>query len=109
MKLNCAVRLLSPCISVKYGDFFLEVVVRVARADLGLREAGVEVAVEVTAERGDPLEAPPHERLVGLDALARRVGGHDEGSVAVREMHVDAVEVVGPERTAVAPLLPVGS
>src|SRR2546425_1181620 len=80
----------------------------VARADLSLREADVEITVEVAAERGDPLEAPPHAPFVGLDVRARRIGGHDEGSVAVREMHVDAVEAVGPERTAVTPFLPVG-
>ena len=47
-------------------------------------------------------------RLEGLELGERRARDRDEGDVALREVDDDAVEVVGPERAALAAGLPLG-
>src|ERR1700730_8311703 len=49
---------------------------------------------------------PAHAFLVGLELARGRARDGDEADVAVIEMDDDAVEIVGPERTALAALVP---
>ncbi len=65
------------------------------------------VVVEISRERGHPLEAPSHSLLERLDLGQRCPRDDDEAHVAVIEMNVDAAEIVGPERTVRTPLVPV--
>src|SRR5260370_40238620 len=67
------------------------------------------VEVEVAAGRRYPAERPAHARLVGVDLRQRRARDGDQRRVAMRQMNVDAIVVVGPERAARAALGPVRS
>src|SRR6202022_4167906 len=53
-------------------------------------------------------ERPPHATLEGLELAQRRARDGDQDDVARGEVHDAALEIVGPERAALAPLLPVG-
>src|SRR5262245_1335611 len=69
-------------------------------------ERNAVVEVEVAPERRQPGEAPSHPLLVGLELREGCLGDGDEGHVAMRQVDVDTVEIVGPERAALASLVP---
>src|SRR5579883_334674 len=73
------------------------------------REVNAEIALEVVPERRDPVEAPAHALPECLDAPHRRAGHGGEGHVAVREMDLRGIEVVGQKRAALAAFLPIGA
>jgi len=64
------------------------------------------VPVEVVPVGRHPLEAPAHALLEGFDLRQRRARDREQGDVALREVPVRAVDVVGQERAAWAALLP---
>src|SRR5262249_53402179 len=70
-------------------------------------ERDAEIEVEVAARRRHPAEGPAHALPVGLELGKRAARDGHESRVARRQMHVDAVEIVGPERAAGATLVPV--
>ena len=70
------------------------------------READAEVVVEVAAVRRHPLELPAHALAKALDLGQRRARDDQQRDVAMRQVHVHAVDVVGHERAARAALLP---
>ncbi|MNL76786.1 hypothetical protein D3C87_2028040 [compost metagenome] len=65
------------------------------------------IEVEIAAEGRNPWEAPAEPLPVSLDLGERCARNGGEGHVAMVEMNRDAVEIVGPERAVLAPLLPV--
>src|SRR5262249_44910758 len=70
------------------------------------RERDVIVKVELVAGRRHPCERPPHTLPEGLELAQRRARDRYEADVPRSEVHDAALEIVGPERTALAPLLP---
>src|SRR6516164_5176346 len=56
------------------------------------------VVVETVLTRRNPLKAPPHPFSESLDLHEWCVRDCDEGYVAMRQMNIDAIEVVRPER-----------
>ena len=54
------------------------------------------------------LKLQPMPLPVGLELRERRPRHREEGDIAVGQVDVDPVEVVGPEGAALAPFLPVG-
>ena len=65
------------------------------------------VEVEVAAERRHPRKAPAHAPLEGLDLGERRAGDGDERHVALGEVDVGAVEMIGEEGATRTAFLPV--
>jgi hypothetical protein len=56
------------------------------------------VAVHAAGELArNPVEAPAHAVLKGLDARHGRLGNHGEGDVAMRQVNPCGIEVVGQE------------
>src|SRR5258708_25405654 len=79
--------------------------------DLPLRQflgckGNVVIVVELVPERGYPLEGPTHPLAEGFELLKRCPGDRCQGHVSILEMDGDAVEIVRPERAALARLLP---
>src|SRR5262249_5524587 len=78
---------------------------------LGLfgRKIGAEIAIEAAARTaGHPLEAPAHAFLERLELFERRARHRGEIGVAGIEMHDGALEIVRPERAALAGGVPIG-
>jgi len=82
------------------------VVVRLLPLELLGGDGDVVVGVEVRVEGRHPLDAPAHAPPVGLERRERRARDEDQAGVPMVEVHDDAVEVVHPERAALAALLP---
>ena len=70
------------------------------------RERHIEIEVEVCFGRGKPFEPPAHALLERLDFRQWRAGDDGQRCVALAEMNVRAVEMVGPERAMRTPFLP---
>src|SRR6267143_1189397 len=87
--------------------FHVEVVVHRALRQLLGRKGNVEILVEIVSERRYPFEFPPHPFPESLELVERRFGDCNHGYVPVVEMNDDTVEIIGPERAALARLAPV--
>jgi len=70
-------------------------------------ERGLIVVVEIVLPGGQPLEAPAHAALEGLELFERRAGDRYEAHVAVIEVDAETVEIVRPEGAVLAALVPV--
>ena len=57
-------------------------------------EGRVVVVVESVARRGDPLEAPSHALLVGVDLVKRGSRNDNKRNVALGDVNVHPVEVI---------------
>ena len=74
--------------------------------DLLRRERHVEIKIEIRLERGKPFELPAHALLERLNFRQRRAGNDGESRVALSNVNVHAVEMVGPKRAMRATFLP---
>src|SRR5436190_23794615 len=95
--------------ALKFVNFHFELGVIVgqhAALDLLGRERHVEIKIEIRLERGKPFEPPAHALLERLNFRQRRAGNHGESRVALSNVNVDAVEMVGPKRAMRATFLP---
>src|SRR4051812_13696317 len=69
----------------------------------------MKIMVEIAAGGGHPLMRPSHPRFKSYDPLQWRRRHRDKGHIARGEMNVDSLQIVSPERTAFAALVPVGA
>src|SRR6266576_6104720 len=74
--------------------------------DLFGRERHVEIKIEIRVERGKPFEAPAHALLEWLNFRQRRAGNDGESRVALSNVKVHAVEMVGPKGAVLAAFPP---
>src|SRR5205807_3285518 len=77
-----------------------------AALDLLGRERHVEIKIEIRLERGNPFEPPTHALLERLNFRQRRAGNDGKSRVALSNVSVHAVEMVGPKRAMLATFLP---
>src|SRR5204863_10141598 len=66
----------------------------------------VKIKIEIGLKRRKPFEPPAHARLERLNFRQRRAGNHGERRVALSNVNVHAVEMVGPKRAMRATFLP---
>src|ERR1700730_8722258 len=72
------------------------------------RERHTVIVIEVIAEGRHPIEAPAHPLLECRELWVRRPGDRDEADVALVQMDQDRVEIIRPERAALAAFCPAG-
>src|SRR5882724_896376 len=89
-------------IHVKWG----KIINGLAALSLFRREGDVEIKIEICLERGEPLKPPTHALLERRGFFPRRAGNDGERRVALSDVKVPAVEMVGPKEAMLATFLP---
>src|SRR5208282_5094134 len=72
-------------------------------------EGHIVVVVEAVAERRDPFEGPSHALLESLDLWQWRARDRQKTDIALPQVRVDAIGIVGPVGAALAPFVPAGA